>query len=218
METDDVFVQRARREARKQVPLEPFKDGDTLSFGCRDYRRVSPDFSVQVRYEVMRIRGESHNMAETLALRTFPATRTDREFNLGRCNGNQFEGKPGLGDHYRHLAEQAGVSTTGKYYQHGLASFPGDPTAWVSDKADVLRVAKEKGFKVSGQVEYDPGEREPEPDVVIADDLVEAMTDDIMDMDGGYRREDVREKSYNRLAGLDGAGSELLVSEPTADF
>ena len=51
------------------------------------------------------------------------------DFNKGRVNGNQFEHVPVLGDYSRKLAEDAGVSTTGKTYTRGPAEFPGDPTA-----------------------------------------------------------------------------------------
>jgi hypothetical protein len=155
---------------------------------------ISRNPFIQERYEIMRLRGESHNMAEILATRKFPGSRTDREFNAGRVNGNQFEHVPGLGDYYRKIAEEAGVSVTGKFYCSGLASWPGDPTAWVSDRGDVLRVAREKGLRVSGHVDYDPGEPTPAADVPIADDLVESEVEDILESNPGASADDVRDR------------------------
>jgi hypothetical protein len=150
---------------------------------------------------MMREAGESHNISEMLATQDFPGTRTDREFNQGRCNGNQFEKTPGLGDYYKARAEAAGVNTTGKTYLSGLASFPGDPTAWVSDRHDVLRVCREKGFKCSGAVDYTPPEAEPIPDVPIAEDIVEREVDAYMANDPGERRADVEERVTAMLTG-----------------
>lgn len=124
----------------------------------------------------------------------FPALRTDSEFNKGRCNGNQFETVPGLGDHLKRQAEAVGISTNGKYYCHGLAEFPGDPEAWVGSRGDVARVAEKKGFHVTGSVEYRSAEREPMKDVEIAPELVEREVNEVMAQDGGYRREDVAER------------------------
>lgn len=106
------------------------------------------------RYVRMRLDGQSHNMAYMLASKSFPGVKTDAVFNEGRCNGNQFEACPARGDWLRREAGAAGVSTTGKWYASGLASFPGDPTAWVSDRHDVVAVAKAKGLNVEGFVTH----------------------------------------------------------------
>jgi hypothetical protein len=146
-----------------------------------------------VRYLEMRLGGQSHKFAEMMATRSFPAIRTDSEYNKGRCNGNQFEAVPGLGNLLRKQAEAAGVSTTGKYYCHGLAEYPGDPEAWVGGRGDVLAVAKKKGMSVQGSVEYTHPERAPMADVEIADDLIQREVEQVMARDGGYRRGDVEE-------------------------
>jgi hypothetical protein len=192
----------ARRKARRLVPLRPFRDDETITFGwivCEP--PVSDDFETLVRYWAMRLDGQSHRFAEMMATRSFPAVKTDATFNRGRCNGNQFEDTPGLGDYYKGMAEAAGVSTTGKHYCSGLADFPGDPTAWISDRGDVLRIARAKGYRVSGDVNYDPGEREPMPDVAIAPDIVNEFVDDYMELDSGERRGDVEERATQLLTG-----------------
>lgn len=190
------FVQVALEEARSRRRGKPFKDGDTICFvRLNQYvPAVSSDFETQVRYWDMRLNGESHSVAEILATRTFPGVRTDSTFNIDTENGKQFEKTPALGDQFRREAEAAGVSTTGKVYKHGLANFPGDPTAWVSGRGDVERVCKEKGFNCSGAVDYRAEEREPTPDVEIADDMVESEVNEIMELNPGVRREDVREQ------------------------
>lgn len=165
------------------------------------YPYISGVPEIQGRYEGMRAAGEGHRLAEMLAMRAFPGFVSDKTFNAGRCNGNQFEGTPAQGDFYKGLAEAAGVSTTGKYYSAGLADFPGDPAAWVSGRGDVLRVAREKGFRVTGQVDYDPGEREPMPDVAIDPEIVEGQVRAYMAKDPGERVDDVRERITGMLTG-----------------
>jgi hypothetical protein len=217
---DVAYQIAAREEARRQLRSQPFEDGDYIIFGspgsASDYP-ISRDFDVQVRYWQMRFRGQSHNLAEMLATRSFPGVKTDATFNHGRCNGNQFETHPALGDQYRRLADAAGVSTTGKFYSSGLADFPGDPTAWVSDRGDVLRVARLKGMRVRGDVEHDPGEREPMPDVPIAPEIVKGFVDDYMTQDTGERRADVEER-FTRLLTGEVDDNPLLVQDPPANI
>lgn len=157
---------------------------------------VSLNSSVQSRYELMRQNGQSHSIAEILACRAFPGVKTDSVFNEGRCNGSQFEKHPLLGDYYKAKAEAAGVSTTGKYYCSGLARFPGDPKAWISDRSDVKRVADENGFAVHGYVEHDGrrNDEAPMPDMKIDPRIVQEEVDEIMAQSPGARREDVEER------------------------
>ena len=145
------------------------------------------------RYYLMRISGESHNMALVLASRSFPGVRTDNTFNIGRCNGNQFESQPQMGDYYRSVAESHGVSTTGKTYIAQLAEFPGDPKAWVSGRGDVERVCAERGYDCEGSVSFKSGDRDPSPDVSIAPDLVDREVDELLEVNPGARREDLVE-------------------------
>lgn len=163
---------------------------------------ISQDPVIQARYIAMREAGESHSMAEILASRSFPGLRTDAIYNKNRCNGNQFEDQPWLGDYYRGLAEASGVNTTGKYYSRALADYPGDPTAWVSDRSDVLRVCREKGFRCTGMVDYEPPEIEaPMPDVQIAGELVEEEIERRLALAPGLSREDVYDDALNTRLG-----------------
>ncbi len=201
METADRFSVSALVEARIQYRLARGNRMVPIPFVAEDYPVVSDDWLVQVRYWAIRLEGESHNMAEVLATRAFPGLRTDALFNLGRVNGNQFEAQPWMGDYYKQRAEAAGVNTTGKYYSRALADYPGDPTAWVSDRGDVLRVCKEKGYRCTGLVDYEPPPVVPIPDVAIASDLVEEEIARRLSFDPGLTREDVFDDAYNTRAG-----------------
>lgn len=148
--------------------------------------------------------GCSRKLATLLATRSFPGVRTDSSFNSGRCNGNQFEHNPKVGDYYRRRAEAAGVSTTGKFYMAAIANEPGDPQAWVSDRHDVLRVAKERGYRVTGNVEYEPpgfGQAPPSPKIKIAPEIVKEAADLMMLADPDMRPEDATEKATELRSG-----------------
>ena len=172
--------------------------GDVTSI---EFPTVSPDPAIQSRYEAMRLTGQSHRMAELLATRKFPGVKTDSTFLSGHCNGNQFEAAPALGDHYKSLAEAEGFDTTGKVYLRGLASYPGDPRAWVSGRGDVERVCRERGWSCDGAVSVDaPRYAEPTPDIPIADDLIQNEAEYIAE-ETGRSIEDVRETLIPLRAG-----------------
>lgn len=134
---------------------------------------VSKQQAIQASYVAMRLDGQSHALAEMFALGQPPMSNTDREFLESHCNGSQFEKMPAIGDFYAREARKAGVDPKGKIYVAGLASYPGDPTAWVGSRGDVERVCKEKGFSCQGAVTVAKSEREPEKDVDVAGDIVE---------------------------------------------
>lgn len=156
---------------------------------------VSRNPEAQFRYERMRLSGESHSMAEMLATRSFPGIKTDSIFNEGKFSSDA--GKVGPEELWlRQQAESAGVSTTGKWYCRGLASFPGDPTAWVGDRGDVMRVLREKNWTSHGYVEHKGHETDPGCDTPIDPDLIEDEVQDILETNPGARAEDVREQVY----------------------
>lgn len=161
---------------------------------------VSDDPEIQAAYEQMREAGESHMIADLLAHRKTPASRTDREFTLGHCNGNQFAGNPVAGNYYNRVAKEAGVSTTGKQYLGQLAKYPGDPRAWVSSRGDVAKICKENGWGCTGLVETKVVESEGAPDIDVADDILETRADDMIALDPGLKskkavlKEEIKEK------------------------
>jgi len=160
-----------------------------MKFSDSDHREVyvlvSTDNSIQAHYEAMRRNGIGHNLAEMFALQSPPGmTGTDSVFNEGRCNGNQFEKYPWMGDAYAQGAKEAGVNTKGKTYLGGLARFPGDPEAWVSDRSDVKAVCAKRGWNCRGSVNFrgeafipDDGHK----DVAIADDIIDDKVTSIIE-------------------------------------
>ena len=138
---------------------------------------VSNKQAVQCHYECMRLSGESHLLAEMLALQEPPGVAgTDAIFLQGHVNGNQFERQPEVGTHLRRMAEARGVDTSGKVYLSGLAAYQGDPEAWVSGRGDLLRVVSRRGWNCSGAVNHrsPTGVSDgPGPDIPLADDIVE---------------------------------------------
>ena len=78
---------------------------------------------------------------------------TDAAFLEGHVNGNQFENEPIIGDAYKAEATAKGVDITGKVYLSQLATYPGDPEAWVSGRGDVQRVCEQRGWGCKGSVE-----------------------------------------------------------------
>lgn len=170
--------------------------------------RISPDDRVQLAYERMRHKGVSHNLAEMFALQHPPQLAgTDAIFNEGRCNGNQFEGAEWLGDAYRRQAAEAGVDVKGKTYLGGLAAFPGDPRAWVSDLGDVKKVCEERGWGCRGAVSVKAPEpaAPPKPGPAVAPDIVEAKVAEIVETRvaavdrGRVDVQDLREQVKDRL-------------------
>lgn len=155
---------------------------------------VSDDDDAQRRYVAMRERGESHSIAEMLALRRFPGTiGTDAAFMAGRkLGGGQFDGlKRRVGDHHIKKALDAGVNPAGKYYLGSLAREPGDPEAWVSGPGDVRRVCERRGWGCDGQVKVKKpayADRWEEPaGYRVAADIVDREVADRIAADPGLR-------------------------------
>lgn len=141
---------------------------------------ISTDAEIQAAYERMLEAGESHSIAEMLALQCPPMSDSDREFLEGRggCYSQFGDSKFGnaVANHYAKVAKQHKVSTTGKVYISGLAEFPGDPRAWISDRGDVKRLCEEKGFGCEGAVKVKSRSREKEPEQVrLAPDIVDHL-------------------------------------------
>lgn len=121
-------------------------------------------------------------LREMLDSRRPPMSNTDREFLAGNCNGSQFQGQPWVGDMYKREAVAAGVDITGKVYKSSLADFPGDPTAWVSDRHDVQRICEEKGIACRGAVNYRPPDPISAPvDAPLANDIIGDKVFEILD-------------------------------------
>lgn len=96
--------------------------------------------------------------AEMCALQCPPGTKgTDRAFNQGRYNQQQFDDMPKLmAERMLREARAAGISTAGKQYVGGLADKRAhqDPEAWVDSTADIVRVARKRNLTVEGIVSH----------------------------------------------------------------
>lgn len=117
---------------------------------------------IVLHYWDCRRNGCEPRLAEMLALQAPPMSNTDREFLEGHCNGSQFAGSPmanDMGNKYAAVAKERGVSIKGKVYLSGLARYPGDPKAWVSDRGDVKRIAEEQNLAIQGSVDHKPDGR-----------------------------------------------------------
>ena len=119
-------------------------------------------------------RDRFHDM---VAHRKGPFLMTDSVYCEGRCNGNQFEATPWVGDHHLAVAKSEGVDITGKVYEPQMAEYPGDPKAWVTGRGDIQRYCEEVGANCYGAVQARHHRTEPVKEEVVAPDLLEMHTD-----------------------------------------
>lgn len=139
------------------------------------YPKVSGDPDQQAAYERMRRRGESHSLAEMLALRKVPGCKTEDTFRKGFSDFNsQFMKNPALGERLARKLREAGGSPSGKRYMGGLARFPGDPEAWVGGRDDIRKVCEKRGWECEGavNVKMNRDNLDPGPDVAVAPDIL----------------------------------------------
>jgi hypothetical protein len=170
--------------------------------------RISDDPQVQAAYERIRSEGGSHNLAEMLALGQPPNIKgTDSGFLKGHCNGSQFEKTPSIGNHYLEEAKRHGIDVKGKVYLSQLATFPGDPRAWVADQHDVQKVCEERGWGCEGAVNVKsvPLIEPPAPPPAVAPDIVDGKVAEILQTVPAVDRprvdiQDLREQVVDKIA------------------
>lgn len=105
-----------------------------------------------------------------------------------------------VGEHYRKVAEAAGVVTRGKQYISQLAEYPADPRAWVDNRGDMIRLAKAQNKSIDGlgiklkheQVEPSQGG--------LAEDLAKKLAKDIMKKNPGMKPEKALAEAVDRHA------------------
>lgn len=85
-------------------------------------------------------------LREMLESGQVPAGMTDSVFLEGETDNSQQQRLGMFAEQFKSQALAAGVDPKGKVYKSGLASYPGDPSAWVNSRADVLRVCEEKNL------------------------------------------------------------------------
>ena len=123
--------------------------------------------AIQSRYEDARRRGESHNMAEMLAYRQPPGSRTDDDFFRGVGTlDKQLQDRDGhyINEVTSNYRKATGHDVNPNYvYQQGLAAYPGDPRAFVDGAGSVKRLAEERNVTVSGFVNHKASEPLEDP-------------------------------------------------------
>lgn len=114
---------------------------------------VSGNAAIQASYEESREAGESDSIARMCAFRQGPGLSTDTTFTRGFVT-DPFGGPVNTFTHKRYaaMARKAGVSISGKRYMSGLARYPGDPKAWISDRSDIKRLCERRGWGCEGAV------------------------------------------------------------------
>ena len=80
-----------------------------------------------------------------------PCVQTDSTFLAGMDynQSEEFNKKPHIADRLASDLRKRGGSTKGKVYVSGMASYPGDPQAWISGKGDMVRVAEERNLTLT---------------------------------------------------------------------
>jgi hypothetical protein len=119
--------------------------------------------------------GTSVRLAAMFVTGRTPAINTDDVFMRGwkKSGPEQFAHMPRLArEAYLEPAKRAGVSTNGKVYFSELASFPGDPRAWIGTKGEAQALLRERRWSCDALgVNHEPVER-PD-DVPLAADIVD---------------------------------------------
>lgn len=138
------------------------------------YPTVSDDPDVQGHYESLRRNGQEHTFATVAVSRCAPTTRgLDRSFVQGRNGYDDGLNDSRIREKYYAAARKAGISTSGKFYVHGLADYQCDPKAWVSDLGEVKAKCVAANKSCEGAVNYQAPEGKPQRGVRLAEHIVQ---------------------------------------------
>jgi hypothetical protein len=133
--------------------------------------------------------------AEMVALQTPPGTRgTDRAFNQGRLNQEQFDDMPKkMAQRIIREAAAAGINTNGKQYCAGLADKRAycDPEAWIDSTADIVRVARKRNLTVEGIVNHKGSPVAPKR-TVLSEGIIQEEMRHYRKLHPGRKKEDLR--------------------------
>ena len=144
---------------------------------------------------------------EIIDSRQSPSLNTDTRYFAGLGTADPFEG---MSEPVKQLAiekaAKAGVNILNKRYVGSLATESCDPKAWVENRGDMLRVAREKNLSCEGivtnKVEINA---EPRSTYEPAADILEDRTIEILDAQGApdivsrKEFEIAEDKAYNSL-------------------
>lgn len=141
--------------------------------------------------------------AEMCALQIAPGTKgTDRAFNQGRLNQEQFDDMPKkMAQRIIREAAAAGINTNGKQYCAGLADKRAycDPEAWVDSTADVVRVARKRNLTVEGIVSHKGSAVAPKR-TVLSEGIIQEEMRRYRKLHPGRKKEDLRQMIIEKHA------------------
>ncbi len=115
----------------------------------------------QRHYELCLANGCGERLASSLATQRAPYGKCRNNVLRGHSIGEEFEGDDRMQARYRRHAKKAGVSLNGKKFISQLATYPGDPEAWISTAEDVKRICKKRNWTCRGMVEHKHHENPP---------------------------------------------------------
>lgn len=111
--------------------------------------------------------GDARRMQEILESHAAPGVSTDSTFFAGVGSLNQQILDPRSRERLHKNAKKMGIPLTGnEFYQPGLAKFPCDPRACISQaggKAQIRKMVEEKGTGCEGAITVKARQRPPEP-------------------------------------------------------
>jgi hypothetical protein len=166
------------------------------------YPTISDNPRTQAFYESMRRKGESHNMAEMLAVREAPGVETDSTFFAGIGTlAKQFEGDEKVLEHVVSRAKALGYNPNPNDFYNGALVDPeigpGDPAAFVpatGGRGHVRKVCEQRDWSCSGSVNVKRSRREPpKPKVRLADDIVQATVNTMVERNPDLAKVDRRD-------------------------
>lgn len=148
-------------------------------------------------YRKMILAGQSPRFAEMCALQCPPGVRgTDRAVMQGRYNMEWLNDlSPANQKRVLAAAKKAGISTSGKYYQSGLADHrgPADPAAWIDSAADIKKVAQQRNLHVTGIVEHVARDVPPPESKPLSDRLMKKAMQHYRKQNPGKKDGELRE-------------------------
>lgn len=169
-----------------------------LPFPCVSFNPV-----VQSHYDLCRLEGTPHKLAEMFAFQRAPAIETDTRWIDGHdqsVNPDSYYGHEVLAE-----AKKAGVNTSRAVYKSSLARYPGDPQAWVESRADCIRRAEALGLTLEGEINYEPTQYDPPEESSsyrVADDIVEEHYQGAIEADPSLAgKKDFKEELADTLSG-----------------
>jgi hypothetical protein len=155
-------------------------------------------------YRRMIAQGQSARFAEMCALQCPPGVRgTDRAVMQGRYNMEWLKDlSPDNAKRVLAAAKAAGINTSGKYYQSGLADRrgPADPAAWIDSAADIKKVARERNLHVSGIVDHVAEDVPPPPPKPLSERLIRRALREYRKQHPGKKEGELREMIIDKHA------------------